>query len=133
MTCWVKIVSLPAFCGCLIAVSGCVSKSQAQRQAREAYLAGQQSGMELTQQNRGPVVTLRGRVKAGVVPWSLDLTLARALIAAEYYGGTPAEIILTRNGQQIPVDPNSLLNGQDVPLEPRDVIEIKEAPADATR
>ena len=112
------------------AITGCVSKSTARLQAQAAYLAGQQQAMQRMQQAqvRGPIVTVLGQVRETIVPWTADLTLAKAIVVAGYYGaGDPAEIVITREGQQIPIDPKTLLSGQDVPLQPRDVIELKPA------
>jgi len=113
-------------------LSGCVSKSKAKLQAQAAFLAGKQQGLQQVQQMqaRGPIVTVLGQVRESVLPWSAELTLAKAIVAAGYYGaGDPAEIVVTRAGQEIRVDPKKLLSGEDMPLEPRDVIELKPAAA----
>lgn len=108
-------------------IAGCVSKSKAQAQAREAFLAGQQQALERMQaQASGPTVTFIGEVKNRVIPWTADLTLARALIAADYYGAIdPRSIVVIRNGQQTTYDVKKLLQGDDILLEPRDVVEIR--------
>lgn len=109
-------------------LSGCVSKTAAQAQARAAFLAGQQQAMQtmIERQAEGPTVTFVGPVRNILVPWTANLTLAKAVVAADYFGkGDPHEIIICRSGQQIPVDPKQLLAGEDVPLMPRDVVEIK--------
>jgi len=109
-----------------VALSGCVTKAQADAQARTAFLAGQQQARLEMQQNHGLTVRLIGAVKTPVIPWSQDLTLAKAILAAGYYGpADPAGIVIMRNGQAIPVDPKQLLNGQDVPLESGDAVQIK--------
>jgi hypothetical protein len=113
-----------------LGLAGCVSKSKARLQAQAAFLAGQQQAMQHSQevQNRGPVVTVLGQVRDSVLPWTAGLTLAKAIVAAGYYGaGDPAEIVIVRENQEIPVDPKSLLNGEDVPLLPRDVVELKQS------
>ena len=120
-------------CAMVSALTACVSRSEARRQARSAYIAGQQAGMERALQNRGPSVTLVGSVKNPVLPWTLDLSLAKALVAGGYYGTEPAEIVILREGQQIQVDPATLLKGEDVPLQPRDVVEIKDRPGGMAR
>jgi hypothetical protein len=109
-------------------ISGCVSKATAQAQARAAYLQGQQQALERMQQNqaRGPTVTFMGEVRNQLIPWTADLTLARAIVAADYYGQTdPTSIVVIRDGQQTVYDPKKLLQGNDVLLEPRDVVEIR--------
>ena len=109
-------------------VSGCVSKATAQAQARAAYLQGQQQALERMQQSqaRGPTVTFIGEVRNQLIPWTADLTLARAIVAADYYGRTdPSTIVVIRDGQQTVYDTKKLLQGNDVLLEPRDVVEIR--------
>ncbi|MGH7970622.1 MAG: hypothetical protein ACREIC_17995 [Limisphaerales bacterium] len=108
-------------------LSGCVSKTTAQAQARAAFLTGQQQAIERMQQNQaGPTVTFLGEVKHNLVPWTADLTLAKAIVAAEFYGPRdPSEIVIQREGQQIRIDPKELLHGKDVLLMPRDVVEVR--------
>ena len=128
--CWISFPGLNVLALTVIAlallVSGCVSKATAQAQARAAYLQGQQQALERQTQPRGPTVTFIGEVRNQLVPWTADLTLARAIVAADYYGSTdPGTIILIRDGQQTVYDPRKLLQGSDVLLEPRDVVEIR--------
>jgi hypothetical protein len=109
-------------------VWGCVSKATAQAQAKAAYLQGQQQALERMQQSqaRGPTVTFIGEVRNQLIPWTADLTLARAIVAADYYGQTdPSTIVVIRDGQQTVYDAKKLLQGNDVLLEPRDVVEIR--------
>lgn len=111
--------------GALGLLTGCVSKARADRKAREAFMAGQQHAIQ-QMQLRGTVVTVVGEVRNPLVPWTSDLTLARAILAAEYFGATdPVEILVTRAGEEIRLDPRALLGGEDFPLQPRDVIELK--------
>ncbi len=108
--------------------AGCVSKSKAEAQARAAFLAGQQQGAQ-QMQFRGPSVTVVGEVKNKILPWTIDLTLARAVVAAEYYGAKdPNQITIIRDGHLLPVDPRQLLQGEDIPLQPRDIIELNSSP-----
>jgi hypothetical protein len=109
-------------------LSGCVSKSQANARAQAAFLAGQQQGMARAQQiqSSGGNIMVMGAVRNNQVPWTTGLTLANALISADYIGqNEPKEIIINRGGQQLRIDPKQLLTGQDVPLESRDVIEVR--------
>lgn len=108
-----------------LAAAGCVSKSTANAQARAAYLAGQRDAM--SQALKGPSVGIIGNVKNAVIPWTPELTLAKALIAAEYRGATdPGEIIVSRPGQPaLHVRAQQLLQGQDMPLQAGDQIEIR--------
>ncbi len=80
-------------------------------------------------QFRGPSVTVVGEVKNKILPWTIDLTLARAVVAAEYYGAKdPNQITIIRDGHLLPVDPRQLLQGEDIPLQPRDIIELNSSP-----
>jgi len=107
--------------------SGCVSKSQADAQARMAYLAGQRDAlMQLQQQqHHGPTVTFLGPVTNPVVDWTADLTLTQGILKAVFNGpADPASITIHRNGQDIQTAPGQLLEGKDLPLQPGDVVEI---------
>ncbi len=74
----------------------------------------------------GPTVTFIGPVRNTLVPWSAELTLAKAIVAADYLGpNDPTEIIIRRGGEEIRLDPKKLLGGEDVPLLPRDIVELK--------
>ena len=110
----------------VLAAAGCTTKSEAKAQARAAFLMGQQQA--LAQQQQGPVVTVVGQVKNRTVPWTEDMTLTKALIAAEYQGfSNPRVITIIRNGQRFEVNVKQLLNGrEDPPLETGDTIEIRQ-------
>src|ERR1019366_7118908 len=88
--CWMCLLLAVAF-------SGCVSKSKANAQARKAYIAGQQETMvrmqQMQTQGQGPCVTVNGDVRNHVVPWTEGMTLAKALVAADYLGAAdPAQV-----------------------------------------
>jgi hypothetical protein len=105
--------------------AGCVSKADCDARAKAAFLAGQQHGMAM--QANASSVWLVGNVKTPVIPWTVDLTLAKALIAAEYQGANdPTQFTILRNGRppQI-VTAKQLLSGFDVPLQIGDRIEIR--------
>jgi len=109
-------------------LGGCVTKHKADAQARAAFLAGQRQTLEIVRQaqSRGPSVTVVGEVSNPVIPWTEDLTLAKAIVAADFRGPTdPVEILLARGGKAKSYDPKKLLNGEDVPLQPNDVVQIK--------
>jgi hypothetical protein len=117
-------LGLPLFLA--LALCGCVSKAKADAQARAAFLAGQQQARQQMQPAREAIVTFVGPVERPTLPWTQDMTLARALVTAGYHSPTdPSQIIIVRNGQGIPVDVNKLLQGEDVPLQPGDVVSIK--------
>lgn len=72
-------------------------------------------------------VLVRGDVKNPVIPWTEDLTVARAIVAADYKGlFDPRVILLVRQGLASRIDPKQLLRGRgDLPVEPGDVIELQ--------
>ena len=112
-----------------VACGGCVSKSKAKAQAQAAYLAGQQQAVarmqQLQTQGQGPCVTVNGEVRNHVVPWTEGMTLARALVAADYLGTTdPAQIIILHEGIGRRIEPAQLLSGVDIPLHPGDVVHL---------
>ena len=117
------------------AFAGCVSKSKAQAQARKAYIAGQQETMvrmqQIQTQGQGPCVTVNGDVRNHVVPWTEGMTLAKALVAADYLGAAdPAQVIILRNGIGKRVEPSKLLSGEAIPLQPGDVVHLlQQSPA----
>lgn len=74
-----------------------------------------------------PVVWIRGDVKNGVVPWNEELTLSRAIVAAQYIGLLdPHAISVLRAGETYKVNPRDLLKLRDDPvLQPGDVVVIE--------
>ena len=98
-------------------------------EANAAYRAGQQEALARMQQQqpRVPSVTVVGQVSVPTIPWIEALTLAKALVTANYTGRTdPTEILIVRNGRAFRVDPKQLLSGEDVPLQAGDVVQIKQ-------
>jgi hypothetical protein len=75
--------------------------------------------------NQSPNINFIGPVKNPVVPWTTDLTLAQALISAQYtVRSDPREIILIRKGVASRIDPKKLLIGEDIPLQAGDIIQV---------
>ena len=108
-----------------VAISGCTTKSQAQAQARAAFLAGQQQGLAQQTRLQTQIVLVRGPVRNQLIPWNEELTLAKAILAAEYQpSGYPRAIDVTRQGETIRFDPRQLLRGEDLPLEVGDIVDI---------
>jgi hypothetical protein len=116
--------------------AGCVTKSQADARARMAFLEGQNQALLRLHANAqpnvpptiaiGPGVTFVGPVQNAAVPWRIGLTLAQAIVIAQYTGANdPTAIIIHRGGEDIPVQPKRLLDGDDFSLQLDDVIEIK--------
>ncbi len=111
-----------------VVLNGCVTKTEAKRQAQVAFMQGQQQAMMRMQQmqSRGPSVSFTGQVQNMVVAWHPGLTLTKAIISANYLGsGDPSAIVIHRYGQDIPIDPKTLLSGEDVPLQSGDAVEIQ--------
>ena len=108
----------------LVAVTGCVTKSKADAQAKAAYLAGQKAAYDSMGQKMMDVVVL-GNVSKHEVPWVAGLTLSQALATADYTGShDPTEIVVKRNSVQTRVDPKQLLAGKDMTLEPGDTVMV---------
>lgn len=111
----------------IVALGGCTTKGRARAQAQEAYIAGQQQAMAQWQLLQpGNAITVVGDVRQSTVEWSEGLSLAQAILQAEYQGARdPREIVIIRRGQRIPVNVRQLLRGHDHLLEPGDRIEIQ--------
>ena len=117
---WISVIW-----GLGLVVTGCTTESHARLEERDAYLAGQNEVLR-QQQAQAPSVTIVGPVQNPKVPWIAGLTLVQALATANYLDSRgPKEIIITRNGESAPLDPNVLFNGAVVPLEAGDVIELR--------
>ena len=102
---------------------GCVSKSKSQVRAYEAYIAGQR---DASAPARNPTVTVVGEVKNHSVAWVDGLTLAQALLSAEYQGlWDPRQIAVTRTGETYKINVKAFLTGtENPPLQPGDVITV---------
>lgn len=136
------MVALPRelirLCVPLLAVllGGCVSKSKADARAHAAFMAGQQQALARMQQvqGQGPCVTVNGEVRNRVVPWTEGMTLAKALVAADYYGAKdPGQIIIVHNGIANRVEPSQLLSGVDIPLQAGDIVQLMPQTAPPTQ
>jgi len=105
------------------ALAGCTTKSKSKKDARAAFMAGQNSAMRAMPQ--GLTVSISGPVQNHVVQWTEELTLAKAIVIAEYQEQrNPREILIRRGGEEFRIHPNALLKGEDIPLQPRDEITI---------
>lgn len=116
------VVLLLAFAG-----GGCMTRSQSQTDVQAAYLAGQRDAYARIAALQRTSVIVIGPVQNPEVQWTEGLTLAQAIVAANYTGhGNPKGIILTRQGETTVIDPKDLLHGHDVPLQPGDTITLHE-------
>lgn len=104
-----------------LAFSSCATKSGARKDAESAFQFGQQ------QAQQQPMVYFRGYVRKSAVPWKEDLTLAQAILQAEYTGvWDPRLVTITRRGELHRVDVRRLLSGREDPLlEPGDLVELQ--------
>lgn len=110
----------------VFAVTGCTTRSQAEKEARRAFMAGQSAAMARQLAAQSKSITVIGPVKNSSVPWVDGLTLAQAIATADYIGpDNPTKIIITRKGQRASLDASVLLSGAEVPLKPGDVVEIR--------
>ena len=118
-------LEVKVFLGMLVvalAAASCVSKSEADAQARAAYIAGQRAAYQSMGGAMADVVVL-GNVQKHEVPWVEGLTLAQALATANYLGThDPEDILLKRNSVETEISPKDLLNGNDVELKAGDQI-----------
>jgi hypothetical protein len=110
----------------VLALSACVSKSAARRDAAHALAEGHQRALA-EQQQLQPAVWFRGDVRHQRIPWTEGLTLSQALLSAQYtWNWDPRVITVTRNGEVHSVNPRRLLRGQEDPvLEPGDQVEVR--------
>lgn len=121
---WVKSIALVICALMLLGLCGC-GKSQHDKRLLQAYTAGQNQAMAQEQAKRTKVF-INGFVKNHVIDFTAELTLAEALVKAEYNGiNDPHKIFIIRNGQPLEVNPRRLLNGLVNPmLQAGDVVEL---------
>lgn len=125
-------------CFLALTVFGCAShKKKNDDQLRRAYAAGAAAARMQMQENQNPQpilppagdpqVRILGSVRNPVLIWSDGLTLARALVLAEYQrNNAPSSITIYRNNQPLQIDPQAVLNGADYPLFPGDIVYIQD-------
>lgn len=100
---------------CLLAfaLAGCTTKSKARAQAQSAFIAGKTAAEEHARQAQ-TMVFVRGDVRNPTVPWKEGMTLADAILAAGWRGlRDPRRVLVTREGQTVPVEMRTLLRGED--------------------
>jgi len=108
----------------LLTASGCETKSRARLEAQQAYVAGQQQALDQSRPKAG-IVTVKGQVRNSIIPWTEELTLAKAIVAADYTAYlAPRVIRVIRDGQTTEIKPSALLNREDMPLQPGDAIQL---------
>ena len=109
----------------LLATSGCTTKSKARADARAAYNAGRAQAYQQALEDQRTGIRVIGNVRNPEIPWTDEMTLMEALVAAECTDRrNPRQIILIRKHEPIPVNMKTFLNGEDVLLQPGDTIEL---------
>lgn len=108
----------------LFFTAGCETKSRARLEAHDAYIQGQQQAKE--QSSPKPAfVTVTGPVNNHIIPWTEGVTLAQAIVAADYTGFLDPRLIrVTRDGVTTDIKPGVLLRGEDMPLQAGDTIQV---------
>jgi len=121
----IAVMSLAAglLAGC---AAGYTTQSKTTADAQAAYAAGEQAALFRLQKPHGPVVTVVGPVRNSSLTWTSDLTVAKAILAADYVGSAdPKQIMIVRNVQAVPIDLQQLLKGDDVPLLSGDLLIVR--------
>jgi hypothetical protein len=106
-----------------LATLGCKSNKAGGQGPPPAYMdpAAAQEAMRQAQM----IVQVRGDVRNHIIPWSEDLTLAGALVEANYIGRLdPLSVTVTRGRKVQRFSSYRLLSGADMFLQPGDVIDI---------
>jgi hypothetical protein len=108
-----------------VTTGGCTSRTTANARTQAAYAAGQQQAMVRMHDAQRTSVGVLGNVRNPEILWEDGLTLAQVIVAAEWVGQhNPRQIVVVRQRERFPVDPNALLRGEDMLLQPGDTVEI---------
>lgn len=109
----------------MLTASGCTTRSKARAEAQAAYQAGQEQTLARIADARRINIRFIGPVRHAEVLWADDLTLARAIAAADYWEARdPRVITIIRQRERLNISPRELLHGRDWPLEPGDTVEM---------
>lgn len=102
----------------------CATRSSAEKKAREAFIQGQ---LAAKMQSQPQIITVKGDVMNPILPYSKDLTLAKALISARWRGiREPKFITIIRGEESFKIKTSDFLAaGEDLPLEPGDIIVLE--------
>jgi hypothetical protein len=122
-------IILPALAASVVLAvlsAGCVSAGRAKREQAAAYEVGRQQAQQ-ERERQPPSVTFVGDIRQPTVPWIEGMTLAQALLAAQYSAlWDPHRITIRRQGQAYAVHVRRFLAGEENPvLLPGDIIEIR--------
>ena len=92
----------------------------------QGRLSGRPKGGIRKHWRNGAGCTIIGAVDHPNVPWVEGLTLAQAIATANYTSHrNPKTITITRQGEEISVNPRDLIGGHVVSLQPGDKITIQ--------
>ena len=121
-----NLLQVSALLALTVLLCSCVSKSKANARSRTAFAAGQQQGIGQTADARRVNIRFIGPVRQFEVPWQDGLTLAQAIVIADYTEARdPTVIWILRQRERIAVSPRDLLAGKDFPLEPGDTVKMQ--------
>jgi len=120
-----RLVTILVLCGLTgVVITSCTTRSSAEKRAREAFIQGQ---MLAQTQSAPQIVTIRGDVMNPTIPYTKDLTLARALLAARWRGiREPSFITIIRGEESFKLKTRDFFSaGEDLPLEAGDIIVLE--------
>lgn len=120
-TSWIWVAAL------LTLGAGCVTQKTAALREEEAFAQGAREGMVSAKEPSEDWIIVQGDVRNIAIPWKEDLTLAEAILQAEYTGRRDPRFlrIISADGEIINIDPKTLLYGEDYFLKKGDLIEIR--------
>lgn len=106
-----------------LVMGGCRSREPEQDQSLIHFW--RQQAIEQQQQMQGPQVVVLGSVRQSRILYTQGLTLAEAILRADYIGRSdPSMIRIIRNGQTISYPVERLLRGEDYPLQAGDIVQL---------
>ncbi|HTD88278.1 MAG TPA: hypothetical protein VK850_17020 [Candidatus Binatia bacterium] len=118
MRVWLLVLMVVA-----LSTAGCKTKKVEAHPPPPAY--ADPAAMQEAVRQAQMIVQVRGDVRNHVIPWSDNLTLAGALVEADYMGRMdPLSVTVTRVRKIYRFSASRLLSGADMFLEPGDVIDI---------
>jgi len=111
----------------ILLLAGCktnADKRSEDQKLRAAFLAGQQSAQIQAQQIPG--ISVVGEVRKPQILWRPGLTLAEAILEADYIGFIqPRSIVIIRGGVRYDIDTRALLACEsNPPIQPGDIINL---------
>ncbi|MDB6053454.1 MAG: hypothetical protein JWN25_977 [Verrucomicrobiales bacterium] len=133
----IKRVAAAALVCVVFLAPACTSRKKAQQQAMAAYVAGRRAAQVQASSETPPIdlrhqVAVVGNVQNHAIDWRAGLTVATAILTAQYVPETtPAEIRIYHRNRIVRFSGEELLAGRDEPVFTGDKIEIVDGPAAA--